>query len=58
MPISPNECPSNPDLSECTTSMRNGQLCEADGTLPDGNAYYNVNNCNRDYDVFECVRGT
>ena len=57
MPISTNECPSNPDLPECTTSMSNGELCEADGPLPDGNQNYDVNNCEPAYDVFKCVIG-
>ena len=55
--MSQNECPSNPNLPECTQSMGNGELCEADGQLPDGNQNYDVNNCGL-YDVFKCVKGT
>ena len=57
VPVSQNECPSNPELPECTPSMSNGELCEADVPLPDGNQNYDVNNC-AGYDVFKCVTGT
>jgi len=47
-------CPSNPDLPECTAQMACGDLCEADRVLPDGNTDYNIDNCGG-YDVFEKV---
>ena len=42
--------------------MPEGSLCEADQELPDGNANFEINNCNDDggdgnYDVFVCVKG-
>ena len=63
VPVSQNECPSNPDLPECTPFMSIDELCEADATLPDGNQNYDVNNCDGatsafDNDVFKCVKGT
>ena len=54
--ISSNECPSNPDLSECSFGMDDNELCEADSTLPDGNSNYNIDNCGT-YDVFKCAKG-
>jgi hypothetical protein len=45
------------DMAECSLNMSNGELCEADQTLPDGNANYNVNNCGN-YDIFKCATGT
>ena len=36
--------------------MHNGDLCEADEELPDGNTDYDINNCDA-FDVFKCVRG-
>ena len=32
-------------------------LCEADKTLPDGNANYDIDNCPGRYDVFRYIRG-
>ena len=55
--MSQNECPSNPNLPECHRDMSNGELCDADGPLPDGNQKYEVNNCGA-FDVFKCVKGT
>ena len=38
--------------------MSDGELCEADNPLPDGNQDYNVDNCGVDWDIFKCVKGT
>ena len=69
--VSESECPAeSKELHECTSTMDNYQQCEADQTLPDGNANFNVNNCDLtdifDYDewdsgdyyhdVYMCVR--
>jgi len=53
-PISASECPSDDgrNLPECSTSMSEGELCEADRRLPNGNSNYNINNCGN-YDVFK-----
>ena len=56
-PIANKECPADPDLKECTSHMMNGEFCEADQRLPDGNTNYNINNCGN-YDVFKCIIGT
>ena len=42
--------------------MPESSLCEADQELPDGNANFEINNCNDDggdgnYDVFVCFKG-
>ena len=50
------ECPSDPNLSECTFNMATDALCEADQPLPDGTTNYNIDNC-YGYDVFRCTRG-
>ena len=57
--VSASECPSNGngDLPDCTISMNNNDLCEAEQTLPDGNSHFEVNNCPGDYDIFKCVKG-
>ena len=55
-PVPDTECPSDPDLAECTRAMSHGELCEADQTLPDGNSNFEVNNCGNS-DVFKCVKG-
>ena len=50
------ECPSRDAakvMADCTTAMNNGQQCEADQNLPDGNTSYNINNCGV-YDIFKC----
>ena len=36
--------------------MKNNDLCQADQALPDGNTYFDVNNC-FGYDVFQYVEG-
>ena len=62
--ISSSECPCNENdltkckLPECSISMSNNELCEADQILPDGNGEYNINNCPANYDIFRCARGT
>merc|ERR1712045_190665 len=57
-PISASECPSDDgrNLPDCSTSMSEGELCEADSTLPNGSTNYNINNCGS-YDIFRytCV---
>ena len=55
-PIANNECPADPDLKECTSHMMNGEFCEADQRLPDGNTNFDINNCGN-YDVFKCIIG-
>ncbi len=45
------------NLPECSSSMSDEDLCEADSPLPGGSLNYNVNNCPNGYDVFECVKG-
>ena len=56
-PVPDTECPNYlAYLAECTRTMSNGELCEADQTLPDGNSNYHVNNCGG-ADVFKCVKG-
>ena len=35
--------------------MKNGELCQADRTLPDGNVQFDINNCGN-YDVFVCKK--
>ena len=37
--------------------METGTLCEADTALSDGTTNYDINNCNKTYDVFKCTRG-
>ena len=57
------ECPctddaqSGCDLPECSYSLSNYDLCEAERTLPDGNSNFDINNCPGDYDVFRYVSG-
>jgi len=50
------ECPTDngESLPDCSWSMSNGDLCEADSTLPNGDSDFNVNNCGN-YDVFKYV---
>ena len=43
-------------LPECSNNMKNNDLCQADQALPDGNTYFDVNNC-FGYDVFQYVEG-
>jgi len=54
VPVSSSECPADngKNLLECSTNMSEGDLCEADKALPDGNSVYNINNCGA-YDVFK-----
>ena len=55
--ISPSNCPKHPEfLPECTWGINDGELCEADQELPDGNANYELNNCYI-FDVFSRVTG-
>jgi len=57
--VSASECPegNGRTLNECSTSMSNGELCEADRALPDGQSNYDINNCGY-YDVFRYVCGS
>jgi len=57
--ISSSECPqgNGRSLPECSNSMNNGDLCEADRALPDGQSNYNVDNCDV-YDVFRYICGS
>ena len=57
-PVPDTECPTDSGhLAECSGTMENGELCEADHTLPDGRKSFNVNNCDNGYDVYKCVKG-
>ena len=44
-------------LPECLSIMNENDLCEADQKLPDGNDYYDVNNCPGNYDIFRKNEG-
>ena len=44
-------------MPECSYSLSNNDLCEAERALPDGNTNYDINNCPGDYDVFRYVSG-
>jgi len=58
VPISPADCP--PDgalLSDCHVSMSEGELCEADSPLPNGETNIEVNNCGG-FDVYRFECGT
>ena len=44
-------------LPECSSSMNENDLCEADQKLPDRNENVNVNNCAAFYDVFRFKGG-
>ena len=62
--VSEEDCPcrDNDDfgcksLPECSYSMKENDLCEADQKLPDGNENFNVNNCAAFYDVFRYKGG-
>jgi len=61
VPIDASDCPSDNGkfLGQCTTSMSDGELCEADLVLPNGNSNFEINNCDI-YDVFryECNSST
>ena len=41
----------------CNQFMNYGDLCEADGPLPDGNSNFDIDNCPGKYDIFKCVKG-
>jgi len=65
--LQPNECPNVIKLAcglpECSADMAHGDLCQADGPLPDGNSNFDIRNCYCDmntseYDVFKCNRHT
>ena len=68
--LQPNECPNvikyDCGLPECFADMAHGDLCQADGPLPDGNANWMISNCPCEYgksvagpyDVFKCNRHT
>lgn len=52
-PVTSSECPSSEisaALPGCNEAMENGELCEADSSLPNG-VSHNINNCGN-YDVF------
>ena len=51
IPVS--SCPTDSDLDECHNGMTNGELCEADKRLPDGNSNFDIDNCGG-LDVFKC----
>jgi len=58
VPVSSNNCPTRSmaaDMDDCTEDMINGELCEADQPLPNGEQNYDIDNCGW-YDVFryEC----
>ena len=62
--VSEEDCPcsDNDDfgcksLPECSYSIKENHLCEADQKLPDGNENFNVNNCAAFYDVFRYKEG-
>ena len=38
-------------------AVKNGDLCEAEGPLLDGNDEFEINNCPGNYDIFKCVTG-
>ena len=42
---------------DCNHGMNDGDLCEADGPLPDGNSNFDIDNCPGQYDIFKCVKG-
>jgi len=52
-PLNATECPSSEisaALPGCNEAMENGELCEADSSLPNG-VFHNINNCGK-YDIF------
>ena len=53
IPVAESECPDR-FKPECTASMKNNEICEASTTLPDGNIWWDVNNCDRK-DIFKCL---
>jgi len=68
--LQPNECPNSNKakcgLPECSADMAHGDICQADGPLPDGNSNFDIRNCPCEYgksvahpyDVFKCNRHT
>jgi len=53
-----NACPTSMDcrrMRECADDMTDGEYCEADRLLPNGNGQYDVNNCYGMFDVFRYV---
>ena len=56
--ITRDDCPVAPEsLPECSYSMTDNELCEANETLPDGTTNFEVDNCPNDFDVFRYVLG-
>ena len=57
------DCPatvSGDTAPECTTLMRNNQVCEGDNPLPDGQKgswIDSADNCGTNDDVYKCMRG-
>ena len=57
------DCPatvSGDTAPECTTLMRNNQVCEGDNPLPDGQKgswIDSADNCGTNDDVYKCLRG-
>ena len=45
--VRPSQCPSSElyRMQDCHRLMSNGEFCEADQKLPDGNPNYEINNC-------------
>ena len=41
----------------CNQFMNYGDICEADGPLPDGNSNFDIDNCPGKYDIFKCIKG-
>ena len=60
VPVFWKECPLYPLSTKCEPDLSNGEMCVANGTLPDGNTDFNINNCNIGshgvYDIFKCVK--
>ena len=63
MPVSESDCPCSDNdpagcrLPECSYSMNQNGLCDADQTLPNGDNNYDVNNCPGGHDVFRYQGG-
>ena len=41
--------------NQTINTLNNGDLCEADGPLLDGNNHFDIDNCPGNYDIFKCV---
>ena len=39
------------EMRTCSVNMNDGELCEADSQLPNGNHNYQSNNCANNYDI-------